>query len=418
MSDHDTQLDMTELNDTQPDDTQLDDTQLYEPGQPLFTAVSGSARPLHLLLRCIGFADKAQVQISEEGLRFSVEEASVMEGFAFLDRGLFANYQFHAPAQDREVPTHSRSPARSTDDDDTADDEDGNDGAPLPPFVISLPSLLETLQILGLSDVSGSGAFSATTVSRNPTAAFAAPALGLPSLCRLSYDAVGAPLTVALSEASIRTECALTTFEPDYTADIPFSRSELALKVIMRAGWLANAVTELGATGASTLVISASAVGRRTPYFALSAEGPLGSARVEFNYEAALSAGGAADATQQPSQTQSPPPTQTQTQAQTQTQMAQVPEFNSPALLETFLLPTASFRNAYKFGLIQRAARAMAVASKVSVRGDRQGVLSLQFMIEVEPGKVSFIDFRFVPLVEEDASEESQEDEDRGYSDH
>jgi cell cycle checkpoint protein len=62
----------------------------------------------------------------------------------------------------------------------------------------------------------------------------------------------------------------------------------------------------------------------------------------------------------------------------------------------------------------------MAAASKVSIRGDRQGVLSLQFMIKlgdssgsvVDPsgvppaggdvgGNVSFVDFRFVPLVDD-----------------
>jgi cell cycle checkpoint protein len=47
---------------------------------PVLTAVSSSARQLYLLLRCINFAEKAHVQISEEGLKFSVEEASAMEG--------------------------------------------------------------------------------------------------------------------------------------------------------------------------------------------------------------------------------------------------------------------------------------------------------------------------------------------------
>ena len=36
---------------------------------------------------------------------------------------------------------------------------------------------------------------------------------------------------------------------------------------------------------------------------------------------------------------------------------------------------------------------------------DEQSVLSLQFMVEVEVGKVSFVDFRFVPLVEDEADE-------------
>lgn len=48
--------------------------------QPLFSAVSSSARQLFQLLRCISFAPKAEVQIRKEGLRFTVEESRVMQG--------------------------------------------------------------------------------------------------------------------------------------------------------------------------------------------------------------------------------------------------------------------------------------------------------------------------------------------------
>lgn len=47
---------------------------------PVFSAVSGSARQLFLLLRCIGFASKAEIQLTKDGLRFAVEEARVMQG--------------------------------------------------------------------------------------------------------------------------------------------------------------------------------------------------------------------------------------------------------------------------------------------------------------------------------------------------
>jgi cell cycle checkpoint protein len=84
-------------------------------------------------------------------------------------------------------------------------------------------------------------------------------------------------------------------------------------------------------------------------------------------------------------------------------------------LLETFQLadPSAKVVNSYKFDMVQKAARAMSAATKVSLRGDSQGVLSLQFMIEVEAGKVSFIDFRFVPFVleEEDEGYQAENDE-------
>lgn len=70
----------------------------------------------------------------------------------------------------------------------------------------------------------------------------------------------------------------------------------------------------------------------------------------------------------------------------------------------------------------------MSVANKVSIRGDQQGVLSLQFMIELDEGQtpagrsigagikgvgpVCFVDFRFVPLLdEEDAELDVREDE-------
>jgi cell cycle checkpoint protein len=47
---------------------------------PILTAVSSSARQLYLLLRCVAFSSKAHVQVSEEGLKFSADDASAMEG--------------------------------------------------------------------------------------------------------------------------------------------------------------------------------------------------------------------------------------------------------------------------------------------------------------------------------------------------
>jgi len=47
---------------------------------PIFKAVSGSTRQLFQLLNCIRFASKAHVQVSNEGLRFAVEESRVMQG--------------------------------------------------------------------------------------------------------------------------------------------------------------------------------------------------------------------------------------------------------------------------------------------------------------------------------------------------
>ena len=48
----------------------------------------------------------------------------------------------------------------------------------------------------------------------------------------------------------------------------------------------------------------------------------------------------------------------------------------------------------------------MAMASKVSIRGDVHGVLSLQFMIEQEGGGTCFVDFRFIPLTVDDGDDD------------
>lgn len=53
---------------------------------PILSAVSGSARQLFVLLRCITAGTKYQVQATEDGIRFSVEDSSVMEGESFHER--------------------------------------------------------------------------------------------------------------------------------------------------------------------------------------------------------------------------------------------------------------------------------------------------------------------------------------------
>ncbi len=61
-------------------------------GVPVFKAVSSSARQLFQLLNCIRFAPKAQVQISNEGLRFAVEESRVMQGVFAGQTSLWHEY--------------------------------------------------------------------------------------------------------------------------------------------------------------------------------------------------------------------------------------------------------------------------------------------------------------------------------------
>jgi cell cycle checkpoint protein len=172
-----------------------------EDGPPIFKAVSSSARQLFQLLNCMRFASKVQVQISNEGLRFAVEESRVMQGHfiqtiiifkasilsfsgtVFLDKALFTSFNCSIPVSEPE-----------------ADKDDPDSFAlELPNFQISLSALLETLQIFGAADASTSR-FSksdndgyGSNIRRDRPNAFSNQALGMLGICRLSYIGVGSP---------------------------------------------------------------------------------------------------------------------------------------------------------------------------------------------------------------------------------
>jgi cell cycle checkpoint protein len=177
-----------------------------------------------------------------------------------------------------------------------------------------------------------------------------------------------------MSEAGVTTTCDLTTYEADTTDEIPFQRDSLALKTIMRSPCLLDAISELSSMNPQHLTIQANP-DSRTANLSLSATGSLGSATVDFT-----------------AHTDSEDP-----------------------VLETFQC-AAKTSSSFKFGLIKSAQRAMQAASKVSMRLDEDGVLSMQYLVEIESGQgrgVTFVDFRVVPLVEGEA-----EDDDAHSSNH
>lgn len=57
-----------------------DQGQEEEGPPPVFDALTTSARQIFILLKCIGFMSKAQMQISSDGMRVTVEDSHVMQG--------------------------------------------------------------------------------------------------------------------------------------------------------------------------------------------------------------------------------------------------------------------------------------------------------------------------------------------------
>ncbi|KAK4987329.1 checkpoint clamp complex protein Rad1 [Elasticomyces elasticus] len=280
----------------------------------------------------------------------------------FLEKALFTTYAFNASSA----------------------------ATPSPMFQVNLPALLETLQIFSLSDNPSASRNPYATASNDPFMShrlsryassnnpFSNRVLGVSGLCRLEYKMEGSPLCIKLEESGVSTNCELNTYVVDDEGDnadiaIPFDTTAIALKVVMRASHLYDAVTELTTTSSASIRIAArpAPLGEDAAGLSLSASGPLGSATVDFS-----------------------------------------PTSSEPQTLETFACPRA-VSVSYSSNAVKAASRAMAVASKVSVRVDAQGVLNLQFLIEVGlesgaiggngdgSGGVAFVDFRVIPLVEE-----------------
>jgi cell cycle checkpoint protein len=291
---------------------------------------------------------------------------------AFLEKSLFTSYHF------KTLNSESNEP------------QDEEFESETPAFSISLPSLLETLQLFNITDTKSQNPFH-RDIYTTP-AAFSHSVLGFPAgTCRLLYLSPGAPFTITLEESGVTTTCDLTTYEPTFTTDIPFHRDKLSLKVIMRATYLHDAITELSTQNPAQLTLAAT-----KDALTLSTTSDLGSAEVAFQRSPSVPSTHAL-------QHQAPAITNDSGEQETRAK-------GDGGLLETFLVPSP-FQQSYKFAHVAAAKRAMASATKVSVRADEQGVMSLQFMIEHEEGVgsdrgVSFVDFRLVPLIGGESVEE------------
>ncbi|KAK4174286.1 putative DNA repair protein Rad1 [Triangularia setosa] len=323
---------------------------------PIFRAVASSTRLLYQLLKAINFTNKVHVEITAEGIRFSTDHARVMQGVAHWNKTLFTSYTTNIP---------------------TADDEDD---APPPSatFQLSLPALLETLQIFGAADAAARQArsdvdpYRSTNLRNYRSDAFSNQTLGMSNgTCSLSYSAEGDPFSIILEEGGVKTTCNLTTYVPEIPEDIPFDIEDLGFKIITQARWLLDALAELAPASPEKLIITAS---KAVPYLKLtSSGGALGSGGIDFS--------------------------------------------QGKDLLETFTVRKKKWSQSFKFDMVKAASEAMRIATKVSLRGDGQGVLSMQLLVEVggEGGGVCFLDFRFVPYAERDDEEtESGEGEEDG----
>jgi len=252
------------------------------------------------------------------------------------------------------------------------------DGEPADPvhFQIPLNSLLEVLQIFGAVDL----ATRAQKAEQDPYRsnlrnyrpdAFSNQTLGLAGTCTLLYAEEGDSFKITIEESGVKTTAALTTYVPEIPEEIPFDRDDMAFKIIMPSRSLLDSFAEISPTAPIKLTITAT---KTAPYLSLAGLGDLGSSAVDFA--------------------------------------------RGRDLMETFSIQER-WSQSYKFDFIKNSTEAMRIASKVSLRGDRQGVLNLQLMVITEGEKQCFLDFRFVPFIQHETGDDDDEEagDDGGMSD-
>jgi cell cycle checkpoint protein len=247
-------------------------------------------------------------------------------------------------------------------------------------FQISLPTLLETLQILGTVEATRpKDDYNAMrTNARLRTGPFSPFWGDVTGMCLIDWDEPGSPLIIRLEEAGLRTSIDMNTYESEMPDDIPFDHDHVAFRIIMQARLLNGIMAELATTGPEKLTIG---VSRDAPYVTFSGHSDLGDTVVDL-------ARGRRD------------------------------------LLETFYIPpdadedNVGWLQTYRYDLLRLATDAMRIASKVAFRGDAQGVVSWNFMIDrvSELGKNSFVRFDYVPYARgiDDGDDEAEEDDDDG----
>ncbi|NXR10824.1 RAD1 protein, partial [Semnornis frantzii] len=177
---------------------------------------------------------------------------------------------------------------------------------------------------------------------------------GTSTALRMCYRDYGYPLMLFLEEGGVVTVCKINTQEPEELLDFDFCSTKVINKIILQSEGLREAFAELDMTS-EVLQITMSP---DKPYFRLSTFGNAGSAHLDYPKDSDL--------------------------------------------MEAFHCNKTQ-TNRYKISLLKPCTKALALSSKVSIRTDDRGFLSLQYMIRNEDGQICFVECYCCP--DEDITE-------------
>lgn len=161
---------------------------------------------------------------------------------------------------------------------------------------------------------------------------------------KMCYAGHGHPLTLLLEDSGVLTDCSINTMEADETLDFDFCSANVVNKIIMAAECLREAFAELDmSSDVLEVVLSPS-----PPYFRLSTFGYAGTTQIDYPKDSDM--------------------------------------------MEVFECQRKQ-ANKYKLILLKPCTKALSHSSKISLRVDHRGFLSLQCMILTEDRQVCFVEY-------------------------
>ncbi|KAH9502366.1 ssDNA endodeoxyribonuclease [Bulinus truncatus] len=165
---------------------------------------------------------------------------------------------------------------------------------------------------------------------------------------KLCYAGYGCPLILMLEEDGVLTDCSLKTLEPDEILDFDFSSANVINKIIMKSECLKEVFGELDTTSEVLQIL----ISPDEPYLQFSTFGNSGSTHSSFPKDSDM-----------------------------------VESFQS-AKIQT---------NRYKINLLKPSVKALNLSTRISIRTDNRGFLSLQYMIKTEDGQICFVEYYCAP---------------------
>jgi cell cycle checkpoint protein len=161
---------------------------------------------------------------------------------------------------------------------------------------------------------------------------------------KMCYAGYGCPLILMLEEDGVLTDCSLKTLEPDEVLDFDFCNTNVVNKIIMKSECLKEVFSELDTTSDVLQIL----MSPDEPFLQFSTFGNSGSSHSSFPKESEM--------------------------------------------MEAFQCTKAQ-TNRYKISLLKPSVKALALSTKISIRTDDRGFLSMQYMIRLEDGQTCFVEY-------------------------